>query len=63
MVTATVDIVQYYCVVSGDYCGYSKCSYSATLLCCVVVYCGYRNSKYSAMVLCRVWKLLWLKEQ
>jgi len=35
VVTATVDIVQWYCVVCGDYCGYSNSRYSAMVLCCV----------------------------
>ena len=36
--TATVDIVQWYCVVCGGYCGYSNSRCSAMLLCCFVVY-------------------------
>jgi len=32
VVTATVDIVQWYCVVSGAYCGYSNSRYSAIIL-------------------------------
>ena len=35
VVTATVDIVQCYCVVCGVYCGYSNSRYSAMLLCSV----------------------------
>jgi len=35
VVTATIDIVQCYCVVCGVYCGYSNSRYSAMLLCCV----------------------------
>jgi len=35
VVTATIDIVQWYCVVCGDYCGYSNSRYNAMLLCCV----------------------------
>jgi len=35
VVTATVDIVQRYCVVCGVYCGYSTRRYSAILLCYV----------------------------
>jgi len=35
VVIATVDIVQNYCVVCGDSCGYSNRSYSLMLLCCV----------------------------
>jgi len=64
VVTTTVDIVQWYCVVCGVYCGYSNSRYSAIVLCCVCgVYCGYSNSRYSAMVLCCVWSLLWLQQQ
>jgi len=32
VVTAAVDIVQSYCVVCGDFCGFSKSRYSAMLL-------------------------------
>jgi len=35
VVTATVDIVQCYCVLFGVYCGYSNSRYSGMLLCCV----------------------------
>jgi len=35
VVTATVDIVQWYCVFCGVYCGYSNSRYSAMVLCCV----------------------------
>jgi len=53
MVTATVDIVQWNCVVCGNYFGYSKSRYSAMVLSCVCgVYCGYSNNIYIAMVLC-----------
>jgi len=53
-VTATVDLVQWYCVVSGVYCCYSNRIYSEMVLCNVVVYCGYSKIRYSAMVLCCV---------
>jgi len=36
-VTATVDIVQRYCFVCGDYCGDSNSRYSAMVRCCVGV--------------------------
>ena len=52
VVIATVDTVQWYCVMCGVYCGYSNSKYSAIVLCCVGVYCGYSSSRYSAMVLC-----------
>ena len=58
MVTAAVNIVQWYCVVCGVYCVESNNMYSAMVLCCVGFYCGYSNSRYSAMVLYWVWKLL-----
>jgi len=51
VVTATVDIVQWYCDLCVVYCGYSNSRYSSMLLCSVGVYCGYSNSRYSAMVL------------
>jgi len=59
-VTATVDIVKWYCVVCGDYCGDGNSRYNAMLLCCVRDYCGYSNCRYSAMFLCCVRSLLWI---
>ena len=35
VVTTTLDIVQWYCVVCGNFCGYSISRYSAMLVCCV----------------------------
>jgi len=35
MVTAAVDIVQWYCVVCGVYCGYSNSRYREIVLYCV----------------------------
>ena len=61
--TTLVDIVQWYCVVCGVYCGYSNSSYSAMVLCFCGDYCGYSNSRFSAMVLCCVWSLLLLEQQ
>jgi len=63
VVTATFDIVKWFCVGCGDYCGYSNIRYSAMVLCCVEVYCGYSNSRYSAIFLCCVCNLLWLEQQ
>jgi len=63
LVTATFDIVQWYCVLFG------VLVVTATVVivkwyCDVCeVYCGYSNSNYSAMVLCCVWRLLWLEQQ
>jgi len=51
VVTATVVIVQWYCVVCGVYCCYSNRNYSVMILCCVGDYCGYSRSSYYAMVL------------
>jgi len=64
VVRATVDIIQWYCVVCVEFIvvtatvGIVQCY-------CVVYgdYCGYSNSRYSAMVLCCVWRLLWLQQQ
>ena len=61
--TATVYIVQCFCVVCGVYCGLSNSSYSAKLLCCVEFFFGYSNSRYSVLVLCCVWIILWLQQQ
>ena len=63
MVTATIDLVQWYCV------GFGFIVVTATVdivhCYCVVCgdYCGYSNSRYSAMILCFVWRLLWLHQQ
>ena len=63
VVTATVDILQFYFALCSEYCGYFISRYSAMVLYCVGVYCGYSNSRYSAMVLRCVWSLLWLHQQ
>jgi len=63
VVTATVVIVQCFCDLCVDYCGYSNSRYSAMILCCVGVYCGYSTRRYSAMFLCCVWCLLCLEQQ
>ena len=63
VVTSTVHMVQWFCVVFGVFCGESNSRYCAMVLCFVVVYCGYSNSRYSAMVMCFVWSLLWLQQQ
>jgi len=36
VVKTTVEIVQWYCVVCGVYCGYSNSRYSAMVLCFVL---------------------------
>jgi len=63
VVTATVNIVQCYCVVFGVYCGYSKVDIVQWYRVVCGVYCGYSNSRYRAIVLCFVWSFLWLQLQ
>ena len=58
MVKSTGDIVQWYCVVCGNYCVYSNGRYSAMVLCCVWNLLLYSNSRYSETVLCCVLRLL-----
>jgi len=50
--TRTVDMLQCYYDVRGDYCGDINSRYTAMVLCYVGVYCGYSNSSYNVMVLC-----------
>ena len=56
MVTATLDIVQRYCVVLE----YIVVTVTVDIVqwYCVVCgdFCGYSNSRFSAMVLCFVWR-------
>jgi len=63
VVTATVDVVQWYCVV----CVVIVVTATVDIVRCYcvvcAVYCGYSNSRNSAMVLCCVWSLLWLQQQ
>ena len=61
--TATVHIVQWYCVVMEFI--VVTAAVDIVQWYCVVcgVYCGYSNSRYSAMVLYCVWGLLWLQQQ
>jgi len=63
VVRATVNIVQWYCVVLEFIAVIS--SVVIVQWYCVVcgVYCGYNNSRYRAMILCCVWRLLWLQQQ
>jgi len=63
VVTAAVDIGQWYCVVCGVYCGYSKSRYSVMVLCCVGGFYGYSSSSIRAMVMYFMWSLLWLQQQ
>jgi len=62
VVTATVDIVQWYCIVCGDF--LVTATVDIVQWYCVLcgVYCGYSNCIYSAMVLCFVRSLLWLQQ-
>jgi len=52
VVRTTVVLVQYYCDLCSDYCGYGNSRFCAKLLFYVGVYCGYSNSTYSAIILC-----------
>jgi len=60
VVTANVDIGQWYCVVCGVYCGYSNSRNRAIVLLLCGDYCGYSNSKYRAKILSCGWSSLWL---
>jgi len=61
-VKATVDIVQWYCVLL-EYIVVTATVGIVQWYCVVCgVYCGYSNCRYSAMVLCCLWSLLWLKQ-
>jgi len=63
VVTATVDIVQWYCVVL-EFIVVSATVDIVQWYCVVCgVYSGYCKIRYSAMVLCCVWSLLCLKQQ
>ena len=63
MVTATVDIVQNYCVVL-EFIEVTATKNIVQWYCVVSgVYCGYSKRCYSAMVLRCVWRLLWLQQQ
>ena len=63
MVTATVVILQWYCVLVEFI--VVKATVDIVQCYCVVCgdKCGYNISRYSAMVLCCVWSLLCLKQQ
>ena len=63
MATATVDIVQWYCVVLEFTVVKATVDIVQWYLVVCGVYCGYSNSRYSAMVLCCLWSLLWLQHQ
>jgi len=64
VVTATVDIVQWFCFVFEEIIVVTA-TVDIVKWCCVVcgVYCGYSNSRYIVVVLCFVWSLLWLQQQ
>jgi len=64
VVTATVDIGQWYCVVCVEYIVVTATTDIVKWYCVVCRdYCAYNNRRYSAMVLCCVWRLLWLQQQ
>ena len=63
LVTATVDIVQWYCVCVEYFVDIATVDIVQWYCVLCVVYCGYSNSRYSAIVLCCVWSLLWLEQQ
>ena len=59
MLTAIIDILQWYCVVL-DFIVVTATVDIVQLYCIVCgVFCGYSNRRYSALVLCCVWSLLW----
>jgi len=62
VVTATLDIVQCYCVVCAVYCGNSNRIYTDWYCVMCVVYGGYSNIRNSATVLCCLWSILWLHQ-
>ena len=63
MVTATVDIVQLYSVVYGDYCGYSSSRYCAMVLGFLWSLLSLKQQSFSAMLLRFVCSLLLLQHQ
>jgi len=54
VVTTTIDIVQWYRFVCGDYRGYRNSRYSVMVHCFVLSLLWLNNSIYSAMLLCCV---------
>jgi len=59
VISATVDIVQWYCVVCVEFIEVTGKVDIVQWYCVVYgAYCDYSNSRYSAMVLCCVWSLL-----
>jgi len=64
VVTATVDIVQYYCVLCGVYCGYRNSRYSAMILCSLSRLLWLQQQYvYIAMLLFFFCRLFWLQHQ
>jgi len=63
VVTATVDIVQWFCVCVEFFVVTLTVVIVQWYLVLFGVYCGYSNSRYSAMLLCFVWSLLLLQHQ
>jgi len=62
VVTATVDVVQCYCVLLEFIVVTATIGILQWYCVLCGIYCGYRISRYSAMVLCLVWSLLWLQQ-
>ena len=63
LVTATVDIVQWYSVCVEYFVDIATVDIVQWYCVLCVVYCVYSNSRYSAKFLCSVWSLLWLPQQ
>jgi len=62
-VTATVDIVQCYCVVLEFIVVTATVDIVQWYCVFCGVYCVYSNSRYSAMVLCCVLRFLWFQQK
>jgi len=63
VVTATVDIVQFYCVIVEFIVVTATVSMVQCYCVVCVVYCCFSNIRSSAMILCCLWSLLWLQHQ
>ena len=63
LVTATVDIVQWYCVVLEFIVFTATVDIVQWFYVVCGVYCGYSNSRNSAIVMCCLCSLLWLQQQ
>jgi len=63
VVTATEDIVQWYCVVLEFIVVTARVDIVQWFCILCGVYCGYINISYSAMVFRFVWSLYWWQQQ